>query len=538
MLARDYCDAAGRKKGKPIILSHHMLYGLKAGQAKMSKSDPDSAIFMEDSTADVRRKIRGAYCPRTADAAVARDAEMQLAADDLKNPCLDYVRHVVFAAPGATFAAGGATFASADAVRDAFVGGALSEADLKDGLADAVDALLAPVRAHFERDARAAALLARVRAYKARPDTAAPAWAAPAQASRRRALAAAADVAVGDAARVVVAFAPAPRLQCPLADAARHARGLADALRADAGAVGVVYCSDWAALAVDAAGADAKAIAACHRRYVRAVRALADLYAPGVGARVGAVAQSAVALARPSDYWIDVIAAGRRVRLADAQRAAGQRADDEGARVGAVVAALMRCADVAAACADVVVDDGGAGGALALARTFWAEDDRGGAAAYAPPRVAAAAPPPPLTLDAAAAAAGDENAAFWVGDGPDAAKRKLKKAFCEPGNADANPPLALGAALVESGLVAALAVARAPENGGDARYGAGDLDRLVADVAAARLHPGDLKPAVAAALRESVLAASAAAADYPDAKKDAACLKALAKKLARAKKSS
>ena len=140
MLARDYCDAAGRKKGKPIILSHHMLYGLKAGQAKMSKSDPDSAIFMEDSTADVRRKIRGAYCPRTADAAVARDAEMQLAADDLKNPCLDYVRHVVFAAPGATFAAGGATFASADAVRDAFVGGALSEADLKDGLADAVDA--------------------------------------------------------------------------------------------------------------------------------------------------------------------------------------------------------------------------------------------------------------------------------------------------------------------------------------------------------------------------------------------------------------
>ena len=124
------------------------------------------------------------------------------------------------------------------------------------------------------------------------------------------------------------------------------------------------------------------------------------------------------------------------------------------------------------------------------------------------------------------------------GVAPTIAKRKLKKAFCEPGNADANPPLALGAALVESGLVAALAVARAPENGGDARYGADDLDRLVADVAAARLHPGDLKPAVAAALRESVLAASAAAADYPDAKKDAACLKALAKKLARAKKSS
>merc|ERR1719399_1274137 len=62
MLARDYCDAAGRKL-KPIILSHHMLYGLKEGQAKMSKSDPDSAVFMEDAAADVERKVMQAFCP-------------------------------------------------------------------------------------------------------------------------------------------------------------------------------------------------------------------------------------------------------------------------------------------------------------------------------------------------------------------------------------------------------------------------------------------------------------------------------------------
>ena len=31
MLAREYCDHINRKL-KPIILSHHMLYGLKAGQ--------------------------------------------------------------------------------------------------------------------------------------------------------------------------------------------------------------------------------------------------------------------------------------------------------------------------------------------------------------------------------------------------------------------------------------------------------------------------------------------------------------------------
>lgn len=41
-----------------------MLYGLKAGQAKMSKSDPDSSIFMEDTLEDIQRKIMKAYCPR------------------------------------------------------------------------------------------------------------------------------------------------------------------------------------------------------------------------------------------------------------------------------------------------------------------------------------------------------------------------------------------------------------------------------------------------------------------------------------------
>ncbi|CAK0793170.1 unnamed protein product, partial [Prorocentrum cordatum] len=66
MLARDYCDAAGRKL-KPVILSHHMLLGLKKGQAKMSKSDPDSAIFMEDAPEDVARKVRNAYCPKLAE---------------------------------------------------------------------------------------------------------------------------------------------------------------------------------------------------------------------------------------------------------------------------------------------------------------------------------------------------------------------------------------------------------------------------------------------------------------------------------------
>lgn len=86
MLAREYCDTCKPKiKHKPIIVSHHMLMGLKEGQEKMSKSDPDSAIFMEDTAADVKRKIKRAYCPP----GVAE-----------KNPVLDWVKHIVLAREG------------------------------------------------------------------------------------------------------------------------------------------------------------------------------------------------------------------------------------------------------------------------------------------------------------------------------------------------------------------------------------------------------------------------------------------------------
>ncbi|CAM9886365.1 unnamed protein product, partial [Choristocarpus tenellus] len=81
MLAREYCDMTKPKiKHKPIILSHHMLSGLKEGQAKMSKSDPDSAIYMEDTEADVLRKIKKAFCPP----GVVEG-----------NPILDYCQYIV-----------------------------------------------------------------------------------------------------------------------------------------------------------------------------------------------------------------------------------------------------------------------------------------------------------------------------------------------------------------------------------------------------------------------------------------------------------
>lgn len=79
MLARDYCTKKKIKRGKPIILSHHMLMGLN-GSTKMAKSDPENTIFMDDTPIDVKRKIKRAFCEPT---------------NIEKNPILEYTKHIL-----------------------------------------------------------------------------------------------------------------------------------------------------------------------------------------------------------------------------------------------------------------------------------------------------------------------------------------------------------------------------------------------------------------------------------------------------------
>jgi tyrosyl-tRNA synthetase len=56
-------EMADKKQDKPIIVSHGMISGLIEGQEKMSKSNSDSAIFMEDTADEVKKKIKKAFCP-------------------------------------------------------------------------------------------------------------------------------------------------------------------------------------------------------------------------------------------------------------------------------------------------------------------------------------------------------------------------------------------------------------------------------------------------------------------------------------------
>ena len=152
MLARDYCT----DPIKPVIVSHHMLLGLTG--VKMSKSDPNSAIFMEDSAEDVVKKIKKAYCP---------PQEIYNEQGEISNPIVDYAKSIVLPAldyewpvdikcDGKVETVVYKDFAQLE--KD-YLSGKLYPNDLKAAVTIAINKLLQPVRSHFENDPYARNLL-------------------------------------------------------------------------------------------------------------------------------------------------------------------------------------------------------------------------------------------------------------------------------------------------------------------------------------------------------------------------------------------
>jgi tyrosyl-tRNA synthetase len=163
MLAREYADKA--KVTPPIILSHPMLPGLKKNQEKMSKSDPSSAIFMEDSVEDVEKKIKGAHCPPGDEIEIVKNEDGTETKRFASNPCLDYLKYMVFDGNTFTFAGskGVMNYNNYKNFEEDYRAGLISPQDLKGFLTSALNKLLQPVRDHFIRDPYAAKLLAEVK---------------------------------------------------------------------------------------------------------------------------------------------------------------------------------------------------------------------------------------------------------------------------------------------------------------------------------------------------------------------------------------
>ena len=105
--------------------------GLKQGQVKMSKSDPNSAIFMEDTREDVIRKIKKSFC------------EPQVIEE---NPIMDYLKHIIIPAKGSLKInrkdQSPKNYSSYETLEADFVSGELHPSDLKPAVADAINDLL------------------------------------------------------------------------------------------------------------------------------------------------------------------------------------------------------------------------------------------------------------------------------------------------------------------------------------------------------------------------------------------------------------
>jgi len=167
MLARE----VGPKLGfwKPVVLNNHMLMGLgvpgpqdkssveRAIDLKMSKSKPETAIFMTDTEHAIRQKIGKAYCP-------AKQVE--------ENPLMEYSKYLIFEKFKAMTIkrpekfGGNMQLESYDELTRKYRAGDIHPLDLKNAVAEYIDSMIRPVREHFEKNKKARELLEEVQSFK------------------------------------------------------------------------------------------------------------------------------------------------------------------------------------------------------------------------------------------------------------------------------------------------------------------------------------------------------------------------------------
>jgi tyrosyl-tRNA synthetase len=163
ILARE----VGPKLGwwKPVIVSHHILMGLEGEKApegydenakidsqissKMSKSRPETCLYVHDSEETIAQKIQGAFCPE-------RIVE--------GNPILEYCRYIifrkleVFRIERLPRYGGNVEVWDYNELETMFREGTIHPLDLKKAVAAALNAIISPIREHFEKNKRAAEL--------------------------------------------------------------------------------------------------------------------------------------------------------------------------------------------------------------------------------------------------------------------------------------------------------------------------------------------------------------------------------------------
>ena len=141
---------------QPVAIHHHLVMGLQKppfipeneeelkklkAEMKMSKSKPDSAIFVTDDENEIRRKIKNAFCP----------------AKDLRyNPVIDWVEYFVFTTTKEFIIerpekfGGTVIYNSIEELKKDFAEGKLHPLDLKNALADYLAEFLRPLYTKYK----------------------------------------------------------------------------------------------------------------------------------------------------------------------------------------------------------------------------------------------------------------------------------------------------------------------------------------------------------------------------------------------------
>lgn len=165
----------GEKIGywKPVCVHHHLLQGLEKpsiwpippgrqqkealASAKMSKSKPETCIFIYDAPAEIKQKMKKAFCPERTTAF---------------NPVLDICRYIIFREKQ-NFKierppkfGGNREFHSFSELENAYSEGRLHPQDLKNGVAQELADILEPVRRYFATNTAAKNCLEAVRKAK------------------------------------------------------------------------------------------------------------------------------------------------------------------------------------------------------------------------------------------------------------------------------------------------------------------------------------------------------------------------------------
>ncbi len=160
VLARELAPKLGGLK-KPVSVHHHLMMGLGgpgkgrmggepkdelAMEQKMSKSKPDSCVFIHDTPEQIAKKIGGAYCPEK----VVEE-----------NPVFEICRYIIFKKQKefsierpAKFG-GSVSFSSYGELEESYKNGKLHPADLKSGVSSALSRIMEPSRAYFQKNADA-----------------------------------------------------------------------------------------------------------------------------------------------------------------------------------------------------------------------------------------------------------------------------------------------------------------------------------------------------------------------------------------------